>query len=1009
MRRIAIPRPRLFATLLAAGALWAAADLTAQAAPQQIDQAYTAKIKEYLSDPRITTELVDHLPASATVPTPLAFNGRIVGTPGELTRAVDIHRYLKAVADASPRVRYWTIGKSEEGRDIVVVAIADEQTLANLEQYRDQLRALTDPRQTSEAEAQRLLKTAKPIYYLTSGIHSPEYGGPEMLMELTYRLAVEETPFIQNIRNNIITFITPVVEVDGREKAVDTYYWNKKNRATLGNLPLMYWGKYVQHDNNRDGMGQFLELTKAITRTTNEWKPTVLHDLHEAATYLYSSTGTGPYNEAVDPITTNEWWMLAQNDVMEMTKRGVPGVWTYGFYDGWVPNYLFFIAHTHNAIGRFYEVQSYGPDPYVVKPGATTTSREWFRANPPLDSINWSARANTNIQQSGVLLSLAHVARNREMYLENYWIKNRNAVAKGSNGPLFGWVIPANQHAKQNAADAVNELRVQGLEFHIAKSAFRAGNVSVQPGDYIIRGDQPMRTIADMYFSLQNFSLANPSPYDDTGWTFPLMRNITVAEVTDRSLLSQPMELVESKVTAPGGVSGSGRVIVVDNTTDNTLITLRFLFPKVKMEAAEASFEAAGRKFGAGAFIIRNADRARLEPELKRLGLSGYAMADAPAVKTHALVVPRIGYVHSWSRTQDEGWWRAAFDTYGVPYDYFGEPELAKGKLRAKYDVIVYPYGGSALSAMSPTAGGGGRGGPGTPAGTGAVPYQRTAEFPSLGYPDSTSDIRGGVGEAGFRALHEFVQQGGTIITEGNTAQNLIDLDFAPGVTVEPAQGLFARGSIMRGVVSDRTSPLVYGYQYDEMPIYFNMGPVLNAGAGAAPVTISAEAARSGGRRSSETQNVTPMASRLELAPWDPDGDGQGYAMVTEEQKAYAKAQTPGAGFAFGGGARPGGAGAEKPSLNLTSANARTRVIMQFPEKVEDMLLSGTLENGELLSRRAQVVDQSLGNGHVVIFAIRPFWRWQTQGNYALGFNAIMHWNHLDAGADGSGTVGGSR
>ena len=121
----------------------------------------------------------------------------------------------------------------------------------------------------------------------------------------------------------------------------------------------MYWGKYVQHDNNRDGMGQFLELTKATTKTFLEWTPTVLHDLHEAQTYLYASTGTGPYNDALDPIVVDEWWYLAKNDVMEMTKRGVPGVWTYGFYDGWVPNYMFFIAHTHNAIGRFYEVQSY--------------------------------------------------------------------------------------------------------------------------------------------------------------------------------------------------------------------------------------------------------------------------------------------------------------------------------------------------------------------------------------------------------------------------------------------------------------------------------------------------------------------------------------------------------------------------------------------------------------------------------------------------------------------------
>ena len=91
---------------------------------------------------------------------------------------------------------------------------------------------------------------------------------------------------------------------------------------------------------------------------------------------------------------------------MEMTKRGVPGVWTYGFYDGWVPNYMFFIAHSHNAIGRFYEVQSYGPDNYEVRPGATTTSKEWFRPNPPLPFIKWGPRNNTNIQQSGVLFSL---------------------------------------------------------------------------------------------------------------------------------------------------------------------------------------------------------------------------------------------------------------------------------------------------------------------------------------------------------------------------------------------------------------------------------------------------------------------------------------------------------------------------------------------------------------------------------------------------------------------------
>src|SRR5476651_1070770 len=420
-------------------------------AAQKIDEEYTRLIKENLQDPRITTELVDHLPASDTVPSPLKFLGRAVGMPGELTYAKDIDRYYEALAKAAPgRAKYFNVGTTEEGRDIVLLAIADDATIKSLDKYRDMLGELTDPRKTTEARAQQLLHTAKPIYYAISGMHSPETGGPEMLIELAYRLIVEETPFIQNIRNNVITLITPVIEVDGREKQVDTYYFNEKRAQGDARLPLMYWGKYVQHDNNRDGMGQFLKLTQAVTKETIEWHPTVIHDLHEAQTYLYSSTGTGPYNNDIDPIVVSEWWMLAQNDVMEMTKRGVPGVWTYGFYDGWVPNYMFFIAHSHNAIGRFYEVQSYcsgACEWYAVKPGATTTSKEWFRPNPPLDSIMWSPRANTNIQESAILFSLSRTAKDKDMFLENYWLKNKRAIAKSTTG-VAAWVIPAGQHAK---------------------------------------------------------------------------------------------------------------------------------------------------------------------------------------------------------------------------------------------------------------------------------------------------------------------------------------------------------------------------------------------------------------------------------------------------------------------------------------------------------------------------------------------------------------------------------
>src|SRR6185503_19414211 len=188
-----------------------------------------------------------------------------------------------------------------------------------------------------------------------------------------------------------------------------------------------------------------LALSKNVTRHFLEWHPVIMHDLHEAQTYLYSSTGTGPYNEGIDAITVDEWWILAKNDVMEMTKRGVPGVWTYGFYDGWTPNYMFFIAHGKNATGRFYEVQGYGPDTTTVQ---TTQSREWFRPNPTIAPVPWGPRNNTNIQESAILFSLNSVAKDKATYLDNYWRKAQRAVAKATTGPIYGWVIPATQRRK---------------------------------------------------------------------------------------------------------------------------------------------------------------------------------------------------------------------------------------------------------------------------------------------------------------------------------------------------------------------------------------------------------------------------------------------------------------------------------------------------------------------------------------------------------------------------------
>ena len=232
---------------------------------QPVDQAYTAQILKDTTDPSFNSPLTDYLPASATVPTPLKVLGHIAGAPNYLPYSTDVYRYFRALAAASPRVKVFTIGQSEEGRPMIAVAVADEDLLAGLDANNARLAKLADPRTIGmdDAAADTLIAQSTPVYYITGAIHSTETGSPTALMELAYRLAVDDAPYIKHIRSHVITLITPIVEVDGRDRQVDRYNWHRAHPGQ--NYPrLLYWGHYVAHDNNRDAMGLTLKLSENV-------------------------------------------------------------------------------------------------------------------------------------------------------------------------------------------------------------------------------------------------------------------------------------------------------------------------------------------------------------------------------------------------------------------------------------------------------------------------------------------------------------------------------------------------------------------------------------------------------------------------------------------------------------------------------------------------------------------------------------------------------------------------
>ena len=906
---------------------------------------YDEWIREYTTDSRFVSELVDHLPSSATVKSPLDYFGEIIGAPGRLHYVDEIYGYMTALADASPRVMLRDIGTTEEGRRMIEVIVADETTLRDIGKFRDDLNRLSDPRMTNPAERDQILSEAKPIYYVTGGLHSPETGAPEMLMELAYRLAVEESPLIQNIRRQVITVIVPVAEPDGRDRMVDTYNYRKAHKDV--GPPLVYWGHYVAHDNNRDGFATALDLTRNILKSFLYWKPTVGHDLHESIPYLYISTGTGPYNEYIDPLTIDEWHSLAHEEVTALTGWGMPGVWTHGYYTGWAGNYLLWIPNNRNSIGRFYETFGNSiPETKERKLPKRSTSKEWYRPNPPLEKTLWSFRNNINYQETGLLTGLNYVAENGRRFLKDFYKKSSNAIDEGRHEAPHAFILPAQQARPIATADLINLLRLQGLEVHRLVGAFTptskpdtgkgdsrseqdkdkqgsepSGKArTFEAGSYVVRLDQPYRTLARILLDKQDFPQDAQPPYDDTGWTLPYLRGVEAVKIDDPSILDAEMTKVEADVKVQGRLEGSSAtVFAVNDDTDDPFAVLRFRLPDVRFEAAEAAFEADGRKYNAGTFLIRSEGNppdlsTRLQSVASELGLDIHGLKAVPeALAVHEVGVPRVALVHTWVATpQNCGWWRLAFDRIGVPYTYISEQDLATEDL-SQFDVIIFPSSYARTDRLIN----------GTTRVGDPIPWKQTPQYRFLGVIDQTDDVRRGMGYAGLEQLSQFVRKGGVLIVEGNSCSFAIDTALVRRIGIRPPRELLARGTVLKSVIDDRQSPIVYGYPND-FAVHFNQSPVFRI-----------------------DKNVGNFATPdwLKDRLWE----------------------------------------TEVP-----------RTVLSFAKK--DLLMSGMLRGEKELSGKPAVVDVPVGQGHVVMFAIQPFWRWETHASHALVFNTILHWNHLRVG-----------
>ena len=888
------------------------------------------------TDPHFVSPWVSYVPQSDAVPSPEKFLGRIMGAPGELLGTEKAYAYARALAAASPRVRVFTIGHSEEGRDIIIIAIADEAGIRDLDRLKAATAALADPRRADQAAADKLIATSRPIYYFNAALHSDETGSTEAMIELAYRLAVSEQPMIRRIREKVVVLINPISNPDGRDKMVDWFYRYLKGKTDRNTLPRQsppYWSKYTFVDINRDTHQQTHETTKAVHRMFYEWHPTVVHDLHEGVPLMMTWNGTGPYNPNVDPITYTEFLALSFHEVEAMTAMGMPGVSTWNFGEAFAHLYLDSVAMNHNSIGRGYETFGNGSaetEKRAVTPSATTM--EWYRPLPAPREVTWSARDNLNYQETGALAALDETANQSQQMLRNFYKKSWDSWQKGLTQPPYAFLIPEDQGDPARVAAMVGRLMAQHIEVARAQNTIQLKEGSFPAGTYVVRLDQPYRNYAVDLLTPQHYPKDGEPPYDDVSWELPANYHLDTIATADPSIHNVALSPLSDLPHPTGRVTGSGPVYLLKDTGQESFLAARYRLANFEIQIAEREFEAGGTKFPAGSWIL--ASQAGLHEAVvstaAELGLDFTQVAGSPDVPRHKAKAPRIGVWVPWADTDSIGWIRYSLDQRKVPYTYLRDEDIRAGNLRSRIDVLLYGHVDLELAEQIE----------GLPKTWSPMPFKKTAHTPSFGTPAESDDITGGIGYEGLGQIQHFIDDGGLMVTLGSGSM------------------LALEGGLVRFV--RRSSGGV---------------PRSAAGGGGASSAASQQAA-----------TRTPGAHVRVTFDRVDHPIAYGYPAHTYVfRQNFPLYNTPRRWLRMA-----------YCTTCLDGPEDRSGVVMEWGDTDGKPLVeSGQAWGEENLIGRPAILDMPVGKGHVVCFNFNPMHRDMNRGDQRLLWNTILNWQAI--------------
>lgn len=774
-------------------------------------------------------------PVQAQVPRPADVLGFEPGADYELADYDQLLDYYRQLDAASDRVSLVEIGRSVQGRPLVLLFVSSAENLRDLDRWRRYSAGLAQAR-VPEDSARVLARTGKAVVWVDGGLHATEVAGAQMGPVLAYRVATEETAEMQRIRDEVILLLMPVMNPDGLDLVA---HWYRSHRGTPfeTTTPPRLYHAIAGHDNNRDWFMHNLPETRAVAQVLYEtWFPQVVLNHHQSApdgARIFVPPFADPVNPNIHPGVTTAVNMAGSAMANRFAHEGKPGVVSGVAYSMWWNGGMRTVPYFHNMIGLLTEVAHASPTPRFTHADALSRTVQGFETDGThvhypdpwqggLERL--SDAVDYMVTASIAVLDLA--AGLREAWLFNQYRMGRDAIVRGREQAPFAYVIPATQWDPGEARELVDVLLRGGLEVHQALDPFEADGRTYAAGSYVLFAAQAFRPyLMDLmepqrYPDRRRYPGGPPeTPYDLTGWTLPLQMGVAVHRM-DTPFASRTQRITSAGDV--GGVSGAHTYGFALSPRSNRSYDLanRLLSAGETVFRAASSFIAGGRHWPAGTLVVaaRESTAARVASLADSVGVEVHGLAEAPRAALHRVDKPRVAVYQSWVANVDAGWTQWLLDTYGFDADTLRDADV-NGRTLSAYDAVILP--------------------------------SQDATWLLRGHAPGTmpEPFVGGIGDDGARALREYVEAGGTLVAFDAATAFVIEQFGLPVRNVVErvrSERFFVPGSLLR-VAVDTLHPYAAGMP-DTFAVVFAQSrafaPVGDRGDAAPTTTVYESVAR---------------------------------------------------------------------------------------------------------------------------------------------------------------------